>query len=129
MPASTYPELLLETLPEAIETEAQYESAMRRLSELLRKPKLTEAEVKLENLLAALVRDYDRRNAIPPDDSTPAELLEFLLEHSGKTRKDLEAVFGSRSHVSEALSGKRSISADQARRLGQMFHVKPGLFI
>ena len=129
MPASTYPELLLEILPEAIETEAQYESAMRRLSELLGKPKLTAAEAKLENLLAALIRDYDQRHAMPPDDSTPAEILEFLLEHSGKTRKDLEAAFGSRSHVSEALSGKRPISADQARRLGHMFHVKPGLFI
>jgi HTH-type transcriptional regulator / antitoxin HigA len=127
--SATYQELLLEVLPEAIETEAQYEAATRHLSELLRKQKLTAGEAKLESLLAALVRDYDQRHAMPSDDSTPAEMLEFLLEHSGKTRKDLEAIFGTRSHVSEALNGKRSISAEQARKLGVMFRVKPGLFI
>ena len=80
-------------------------------------------------LLAVLVEDYDRRHALPPDKSTPAEKLQFLLEHSGKTATDLRSVFGQRSHVHEALTGKRSISAPQARKLGQLFRVSPGLFL
>ena len=66
---------------------------------------------------------------MPPDDSTPNEILQFLLEHSGKTAADLLPIFGQRSHVNEALNGKRKISSEQARKLGKMFSVKPGLFI
>ncbi len=58
-----------------------------------------------------------------------AEKLQFLLEHAGKTATDLRPLFGQRSHVHEALTGKRSISASQARKLGQFFRVDPGLFL
>jgi len=51
------------------------------------------------------------------------------LEHSGKTTADLVAIFGQRSHVNEALNGKRKISAEQARRLAKLFNVQAGLFI
>ena len=81
------------------------------------------------DLLGILIADYDRRNAMLPDESTPAELLQFLVAHSGKATAELTSVFGTRSHVNEALNGRRPISADQARRLGKLFSVKPGLFV
>jgi antitoxin component HigA of HigAB toxin-antitoxin module len=81
------------------------------------------------HLLALLVEDYDRRNALPPEESTPAEMVRFLMEHSGKTAVDLLPVFGQRSHVNEALNGKRPISAEQARKLGKLFGVGPGVFV
>jgi antitoxin component HigA of HigAB toxin-antitoxin module len=81
------------------------------------------------DLLAVLVEDYDRRSAMPPDDSTPAEILQFLMEHSGKAATDLIPVFGQRSHVNEALNGNRPISAEHAPKLGKLFSVNPGLFI
>jgi antitoxin component HigA of HigAB toxin-antitoxin module len=56
-------------------------------------------------------------------------MLQFLMEHSEKTSADLLPVFGQRSHVNEALNGKRPISAEQARKLGKLFSVKPGLFL
>jgi antitoxin component HigA of HigAB toxin-antitoxin module len=80
-------------------------------------------------LLALLVEEYDRRNAWPPDDAGPADRLRFLLEHSGKAPSDLLPVFGQRSHVNEALNGKRRISAVQARKLAEIFGVGPGLFV
>jgi antitoxin component HigA of HigAB toxin-antitoxin module len=86
-------------------------------------------ETRLPRLLALLVEDYDRRNSLPPDSGTPAEKLQFLLQHSGKTALDLQPVFGQRSHVHEALRGKRSISAPQARKLDRLFRVSPGLFL
>ena len=125
----TYEELLLETLPARITAEEQYNSLHSRFGELLGRHRRTKAEEKLMDLLGLLIQDYDRRHALPADDSTPAERLEFLLEHSGKTPADLLPVFGQRSHVHEALTGKRNISAAQARKLGQLFHVAPGLFI
>jgi HTH-type transcriptional regulator/antitoxin HigA len=52
------------------------------------------------------------------------------VEHSGKSATELlSPIFGQRSHVSEALTGKRAISAAQARKLGALFHVSPGLFL
>jgi antitoxin component HigA of HigAB toxin-antitoxin module len=66
---------------------------------------------------------------MPPDDSTPAEILHFLLEHSGKAAADLEPVFGERGHVDQVLRGNRAITADQARKLGNLFSMSPGLFV
>ena len=130
MPTATYEELLIATLPQAVRTEAQYRQIERRFGDLVGKGRARSAEeTKLLRLLALLVEDYDRRHALPPENSTPAEKLLFLLEHSGKTATDLQPVFGQRSHVHEALRGKRSISAPQARKLGQLFRVSPGLFL
>lgn len=81
------------------------------------------------HLLALLVEDYDRRNALPPEDSTPAEMVRFLMEYSGRAAADLVPVFGQRSHVNEALNGERPISAEQARKLGKLFGVAAGLFV
>jgi antitoxin component HigA of HigAB toxin-antitoxin module len=130
MSTATYEELLTETAPQVIETEARYRQIVRRLGDLAGKGRARSAEeTKLLRLLALLVGDYDRRSALPPDNSTPAERLQFLLEHSGKTAADLRPVFGQRSHVYEALTGKRGISAPQARKLSQLFRVSPGVFL
>lgn len=122
--------MLIETPPQVIETEAQYRPIALRFGDVVGKGRARSAEeTKLLRLLALLVEDYDRRRALPPGHSTPAEKLQFLLEHSGKTATDLQSVSGQRSHVHEALSGKRSIRAPQARKLGQLFRVSPGLFL
>jgi antitoxin component HigA of HigAB toxin-antitoxin module len=129
MPAATYEQLLAETLPSRIDTGEQYDAIRARFSELFSKNRLTAAEQKLKNLLGVLIQDYDRRHALPPDNGSPADTLRFLLEESGQSPADLLPIFGQRSHVNEALNGKRRISAEQARKLGKMFSVKAGLFV
>src|SRR5262245_12139549 len=127
--AAKYDALLAEVRPAKIGTEEKYASTRQRFGDLLRKPRRTAAENKLMDLLGVLIEDYDRRHELPEEDAKPDELLRFLLEHSGKTAADLISVFGQRSHVNEALNGKRPISAAQARKLGEVFHVKAGRFI
>jgi HTH-type transcriptional regulator / antitoxin HigA len=130
MLTATYEQLLIETIPQVIETGKQYREIGDRLGDLIGKGRArSREETKLMRLLALLVEDYDRRNAVPPDKATPAERVQFLLEHSGKTTADLIPIFGQRSHAHEALNGKRKISAEQARKLAKMFSVNPGLFI
>jgi len=130
MPIASYETLLTETCPQVIETRKQYQAIGQRFGDLLGKGRArTAEETKLMRLLGLLIQDYDRRHALPPDNSTAADRLQFLLEHSGKTSADLLPVFGQRSHVHEALTGKRAISAPQARKLGQLFRVHPGLFL
>ena len=127
---TAYAELLLETEPQVIENCQQYDAIHGRVHALiLRGRSRTPDETKLLRLLSLLIQDYDRRHAMPPDDSSPAERLQYLLEVSGKNPADLLPVFGQRSHVNEALNGKRPVSANQARKLGEIFHLKPGYFL
>ena len=130
MPSSTYEQMLIETSPSRISDEEQYDALLQTLRGLLVKSRRMSAEQKLFELLQLLIEDYDRRHGMPPDDSTPAEILEFLVEESGKPANQLLApIFSQRSHINEALNGKRHISATQAHKLGKLFNVKPGSFI
>ena len=127
---TAYETLLVEAQPQIIETRDRYDAILRRVDDLmLRGPRRTREETKLLRLLSLLIQDYDRRHALPPDGSPPAERLRYLLEISGKTPADLLPIFGQRSHVNEALTGKRPISAGQARKLGKLFRVNPGYFL
>ena len=129
MPA-TYQELLTETLPAIIENDEEYGEIHSRLGRLIGKGRSrTPEETKLMRLLGLLVQDYDARHGMPREESTAEDRLQFLLEHSGKTSADLLPVFGQRSHVHEALTGKRPISAAQARKLGEMFSMNANLFL
>jgi HTH-type transcriptional regulator/antitoxin HigA len=56
-------------------------------------------------------------------------MLAYLMKTSGQTAKDLLPVFGTRGRVSEVLSGKRSISKEQAKKLASLFKVTADLFI
>lgn len=129
MPTATYENLLAETAPARIETSHQFEAYRARLGDLMRKNRMSRAEERLFDLLTVLIEDYDRRNRLPPSESSVAERLRFLMEHSGRKPADLVPVFSQRSHVNEALNGKRKISAEQARKLGALFSVDAGLFI
>ena len=130
MASTTYERLLVETVPEIIDTDDRYQEISAYFGDLIGKGRRRRSEeTRLMKLLGLLIEDYDRRHALPIDDSTPAERLQFLMDHSGKKPSDFVPIFGQRSHVSEALNGTRKISAEQARKLGKIFSVKPGLFI
>jgi HTH-type transcriptional regulator / antitoxin HigA len=130
MPAATYEQLLAQTVPEVIVSEDQYQEIGSRFGDLVGKGRARSSEeTRLMRLLAVLIEDYDRRHAMPPSKSTPAERLRFLLEHAAKKPSDLIAIFGQRSHVNEALNGRRDISLEKARKLAKMFSVKPAVFL
>jgi HTH-type transcriptional regulator/antitoxin HigA len=44
-------------------------------------------------------------------------------------QKDIVEVFGSKGITSEVINGKRSISKNQAKALGDFFHVSYTLFL
>jgi HTH-type transcriptional regulator/antitoxin HigA len=50
------------------------------------------------------------------------------MEQHDLLQKDLADVFGTRSIVSEVLSGKRDLNKDHIERLSARFHVSPELF-
>ena len=90
--------------------------------------RLSPEESALLETMAILIQAYDDRHH-PLPTVLPNEMLAYLMEASGRTVKDLLPVLGTRGRVSEILSGKRSISKVQARRLASVFHVTADLFI
>jgi HTH-type transcriptional regulator/antitoxin HigA len=73
-------------------------------------------------VLAMLVDDYEsRRWPIEPAD--PVELIRYVMEQRGLTRKDLEAALGSRARVSEILNRRRPLTMKMAWRLHRAFGI------
>lgn len=125
-----YGELLKRFAPKVIETEKENRLALRIVAQLMNigDGKRSAEENALLRLLATLVEQFERK-AYPLPDAEPKEILLDLMEQNGLKAADLAEVMGGRSRVSDALSGKRSISKEQARRLGERFQVSAALFI
>jgi HTH-type transcriptional regulator / antitoxin HigA len=125
-----YGKLLLKTLPKVIETKAENDRMLAVVESLLEKGEdgLTPEEDALIELLTGLIHDFESK-AYPIPKSTPHEVTGYLLERRGLQPSDLWPVLGSKSRVSEILSGKRSISKEQAKKLAEFFRVGVELFI
>lgn len=125
-----YARLANRIIVKAIETEEEYDHMVARVEQLRDKgeARLSAEESALLETMAILVQAYDdRHHPLPP--AAPNEMLAYLMETSGRTARDLLPVFGTRGRLSEVLSGKRSISKEQARRLASVFRVNLDLFI
>ena len=90
--------------------------------------KLSAEEEKLLKLLARLIEDFEER-FYQPNEATPLEVLNHLMEARGVKQSQLWEVFGSKGIASEVLNGKRGISKTSARALANYFHVPAELFI
>lgn len=100
-----------------IESERDYEESLQQMADLMAEmPASGSEEERLLKTLAVLVRDYEssRYPIAPPD---PIEAIKFRMEQQGLAAKDLVPYLGSRSRVSEILSGKRPLTLAMIRSL------------
>ncbi len=124
-----YGRLLSKTLPMIIKTEEENERAILLVGELLAKGnKLAFEESALLELLGKLIADFEEK-FYQPRDATPQEVLLELMNARGLKQTDLADVLGSKSRVSEVLSGKRELSKSQIKSLSEFFKVSIELFI
>jgi len=124
-----YGRLLSKTLPTIIKTEEENDRAILIVEELLAKGgKLSSEENALLELLGKLIADFEEK-FYQPREASPQEVLIEMMNARGLKQKDLTEVFGSKSRVSEAVSGKREISKIQAKALADFFKVSAELFI
>ncbi len=124
-----YGVLLTNTLPTLIDSVAEYNRIESIFENLLDKDNRSPEEDKLFDLLTNLLEDYERRSLLPLDETLPLEALRFLMQQNDLAQKDLVEFFGSKGIASEVLSGKRSISKAQAKKLAERFCVSTDLFI
>ena len=78
--------------------------------------------------LSALVIQYEKE--IQPDpEVSPAGVLKYLMEERGLRQVDLIPILGSKSHLSQILSGHRPISKEAAVKLAEFFRVSTHSFL
>jgi HTH-type transcriptional regulator/antitoxin HigA len=125
-----YGDLLKRFAPKVIETVEENRLALRIVERLLSigDGKRSAEENALLGLLAALITQFERK-AYPVPSADPKDILRDLMESNELKAADLAEVMGGRSRVSDILSGKRAISKEQAKRLGERFRISPAAFI
>lgn len=104
-----------------IRTEADYQAALGEVERLWGAKSGTPRGDRLD-VLATLIEAYDERH-FPMDLPDPIEAIKFRMEQQGLTRKDLEAMIGTRTRIAEVLARKRGLSIAMIRRL----HEKLGI--
>lgn len=125
-----YGRLLSRALPMVIETEEENERMLAAVERLMAKgeDKLTPEEGRLFKLMVRLIEDFEE-SAYPIPDAKPHEVLQHLIEARDLRQADLLPIFGSRGYISDIVNGKRGVSKEHAKELGQFFHVSPELFL
>jgi HTH-type transcriptional regulator/antitoxin HigA len=124
-----YGKLLSKTLPVIIKTEEENDRALLIVEQLLAKgDKLSSEENVLLELLGKLIADFEEK-FYQPGEASPQEVLLELMSARGLKQKDLTEALGSKSRVSEVISGKREITKVQAKALADFFKVSAELFI
>jgi HTH-type transcriptional regulator/antitoxin HigA len=124
-----YADLLATTLPQLIESEAEYERMLAIVEPMMsREDKLSPEEAKLFDLLVKLIQDYEEEH-YPIEPAAPHQVLQHLMEARGLQQNEIAHLFGTSGRASEAINGMRAISKAQARKLAEFFHVSPELFV
>ena len=125
---SVYAELLAESLPRPIRTDAELARVTRTLLAFDERDGLSPEEEALAEMLTLLIEDYEeKRHPLPR--VSPSASLNALMEERGLKHKDIWPVLGNKGAATEVLSGRRSISKAQAKRLAEFFRVPLDLFV
>lgn len=105
------------TAEKVIKTRDEYDAVLAEIDRLAgRDPAPGTAEGDRLELLAVLARDYESRT-LPPVRVDPVEAIVFRMEQQGLRQRDLVPFIGSKSKVSEVLSGRRPLTLSMIRAL------------
>lgn len=98
-----------------IKTEKDYKEALQLADKLFdAEPDTPESDM-LE-LIVTLIEIYEKEH-YSIDNPSPLAAIKFRMEQLNLTQKDLIPIIGSKSKVSEVLSGKRTLSLNMIRKL------------
>lgn len=103
--------------PKLIKTEVNYKQALAEVERLIAiDPEPGTSEADRLDLLSMLVENYEKEHFIFNLPS-PIDAINFRIEEQGLKQKDLIPYIGSKSKVSEVLSGKRPLTIQMIRAL------------
>lgn len=125
---TVYGQLLAEFQPKIITSEEEYNLALVSAEKLMHCQNRSPEQTAVLQLLVNLIEEYESKH-YPMGESSPHEILEYLMEVRGLKESDLVDIIGSKDVVTEIIDGKIKITKNQAETLGEFFHVSPELFI
>jgi len=107
-----------------IRTEDDYQAALADIDRLMDAEPDTPEGDRLD-VLATLVEAWEEKH-VPIEEPDPIEAIRHRMEALGMNRKELEALIGGRSRVSEVLNRKRPLSLTMIRRLSETLRIPAG---
>ena len=110
-----------------IRTEQDYDAALARVETLMEAVRTEDEDDELD-VLATLIELYEDAR-FPMDAPDPIAAIKFRMEQMGKSQSDLAPVLGSRSKVSEVLSGKRELTLKMIRALHEHLQIPADVLI
>ena len=110
-----------------IRTEADYEAALTNVERLWGAKSGTPKGDRLD-VLATLIDAYESEH-YPMDPPDPIEAVKFRMEQQNLTRKDMEAIIGTRTRIAEVLNRRRGLSINMIRRLNQKLGIPADILI
>jgi len=103
--------------PKILRNAGDYRSALTEAERLVALDSLPDsANANRLELLSILISDYEQRN-FPFNNPDPIDAIEFRMQEQGLRQRDLVALIGSRSRVSEVLARKRPLTVQMIRAL------------
>jgi HTH-type transcriptional regulator / antitoxin HigA len=112
-----------------IKDRADNERALATVKNLMCRERTDDEDALLKVLSTAIIVFESNEYRELASDLQQSELIQFLLERNGQSPKDLGELLGGKSHVSEILSGKRTVGPKQALKLGRHFNINPVAFL
>ena len=104
-----------------IKNEQDYTNTLSQIESLMsakpNTPEMDELEV-----LTTLVEAYEEQY-YKIDTPDPIEAIKFRMQQEGLKQKDLAAIVGSKSRVSEVLNKKRKLTIEMIRSLHKQLHI------
>lgn len=104
-----------------IKNQKDYQEALERLKLIFDAKKGTDKGDELE-ILSILIDKYESDN-FPIGMPDPIEAIKFRMEQMGMKQKDLAAVVGLKSRVSEILNKKRKLTLEMIRLISSSLHI------
>lgn len=115
--------------PHLLRNAREYQAAVADIDVLLDTEGGAEDRERLE-FLSVLVQDHeDRTDPLDEHAGAPHEVVTFMLEQRGMTRRDLAPLMGGRARVSEFFSGRRRLSMAQVRALREALGIPADLLV
>ena len=102
-------------------TEADYDMALARISELLGTEPYSAEDEELDRI-STLVEIYEAEH-YPMDDPEPDSLLEFVLDQQMVSRERMEVLAGGSDRLDAMMAGQMAVTAEVA----QVLHERSGL--
>jgi HTH-type transcriptional regulator/antitoxin HigA len=110
-----------------IRSRRDYEAALKGVERLWGSKAGTRDGDRLD-VLATLIDAYEAVH-YPMDPPDPIEAIKFRMEQQGLTRRDLEALIGTRTRIAEVLNRKRGLSISMIRRLHERLGISAEVLI